>query len=751
MNSENVQKQSASEPVLRRFAPISAPTQQPDRVSISEIWRVLRKRALLIGACVALAGLLAIAYCLLSTKKYDAVGRIAVNFENSNVLGLENFDMLGGGAMDSQIRMETQVRVLMSDSLAWEVIKELRLDQKTAFAGKFNALNPAFDIERASPEQKSALLRRFRENLRVQVVPKTLIVEIRYRSTDPALAATVVNTLANTFIETSYQSRFQTTVQASDWLSSQLDDLKTKVEKAQQRLADYQKENNLFGNDENNTVLSEVEDLNRRLVAATSDRIVREAQFRLASSGNPEFAITGDASGVPMSATLEALKSRRAELQAQYAQLTEKFGPNYPKVIELQSQQRQVEESIRREQKDTVERIRAAYIASRDTERMLQAKLDSQKQVGFKLNQAAVQYAIMKQEVESGRELYNGLLKKVKEAGVTAGLKSTNISIVDLAAVPVSPSSPNVPMYLAVALMAGAWSGLGLAFLVENLDHSVASPEDIESVCGLPSIGVIPRDTIDLPRTGAQSDPAVLNDWVLTTLSRPKSQVAEAYRSLRTSLLLSAPTQGGKVIVVTSSVPQEGKSTVAINTAAVLAQRGAKVLLVDADLRRPTVHNRLSMRINEGLSGLLAGVADEKSVVQQFPLLPTLSVIAAGKIPPYPAELLGSARMNSLLSQWREEYEHIVIDTPPVLAVTDPVILAHWADAVLLVARSGKTSGRSLKRSCDVLANATGKIVGVVMNDFNLKSSAYYDYYGYSQSEYGQYYTDERADAAHSS
>ncbi|HTC57747.1 MAG TPA: polysaccharide biosynthesis tyrosine autokinase, partial [Candidatus Sulfotelmatobacter sp.] len=337
--------------------------------------------------------------------------------------------------------------------------------------------------------------------------------------------------------------------------------------------------------------------------------------------------------------------------------------------------------------------------------------------------------------------------EKLKEAGVSAGLKSNNFRIVDSARPPTAPVEPNVPRNLAFAIVLGLTSGIGLAFLLEALDNTVRTTEQAHLISGLASLGMIPlgsRSAREGPNPKrlviATSKEAV----ELVTQVRPQSQMAESYRALRTSLLLSNLGAPPKVIMVTSALPQEGKTTTSINCAVVLAQKGVRVLLIDADLRRPSIHKTLGMGPHSGLSNVLTGSTTLEEAITRTAVLPNLFVLAAGTPPPNPAELLASANMKDILAKLSQEYDHIVIDTPPSLSVTDAVVLSPRADAVVLVIRSGQTSKQALRRARDILMQVNAKVVGVLLNAVDLRSPDYYYYYEY-QGKYAAYYREENS------
>jgi capsular exopolysaccharide synthesis family protein len=395
--------------------------------------------------------------------------------------------------------------------------------------------------------------------------------------------------------------------------------------------------------------------------------------------------------------------------------------------------------------KKVASKVRGQYTTALQRENMLHAALEKQKQEANKLNESAITYSLLKRDVDTNRQLYEGLLQKLKEAGVSAGLKSNNFRIVDSARPPKVPIEPNIMRNLLFAIVLGLATGIGLAFLLEGLDNTVRTTEQAQSISGLASLGMIPLGSKSA-REGPNPKRLVIatskEAVELVTQVRPQSQMAESYRALRTSLLLSNLGAPPKVIMVTSALPQEGKTTTSINTAVVLAQKGVRVLLIDADLRRPSIHKTLGMGPHSGLSNVLTGSTTLEKAITSTTVLPNLFVLPAGTPPPNPAELLASSNMREVLALLCEQYDHIVIDTPPSLSVTDAVVLSPRADAVVLVIRSGQTTKQALRRSRDLLTQVNAKVVGVLLNAVDLSSPDYYYYYEY-QGKYARYYRDE--------
>jgi capsular exopolysaccharide synthesis family protein len=578
--------------------------------------------------------------------------------------------------------------------------------------------------------------------LKVASISNTRLIEINYLSPNPRLSADVVNALVSAYIEQNYRTKFESTVQTSDWLSQQLADLKLKVETSQEKLIRFQREKGIVGiDDKQNLTTSKLDELSKELTATESDRIQKEANYRLAATGNPELMARSP------SDLLGHLREQESTLKLQYAQLNTQFGPAYPKVIELKNQLDEVRGDIDVEVGRMATQIKNEYLAAQRRENMVLAEMEAQKREANVLNQNAIEFNILKRDVDANRQLYEGLLQKLKEASLESGLRSNNIRVVDSARVPLTPTSPDIPRNLAIGLILGLSCGVGLAFLLETLDNSVRTSEQAEAVSGLPCLGVVPQFLrADTPRLRSGelglAKGATTRKAELIAHLRPKSEVAECYRSLRTSILLSALDAPPKVLLVTSALPQEGKTTTSVNCAIVLAQRGSRVLLVDADLRRAGVHLAFGLDRKSGLSTLLAGTTTMEEAIRSYPQIPGLYILPAGPPPPHPAEMLGAAKMNSLIAQWREDFDYVIIDTPPALSVTDPVVLSVEADSVILVIRSGKTTKDAVRRAGELLWQVNAPMMGVVVNGIDLGSPDHYYYY-YGAKSSGRYYDSE--------
>lgn len=721
------------------YNPYAAAGLPPNDNGLLQYWPILRKHRWTILATIVFIVTVTTIVTLRTTPIYEAVGRIAVGRENNDVLGFKS----SGEGLNSEydydytVALDTQVKILQSDAIALATAKALQLDKTPAFSRAAAKNADPLAAPSVDPAQEAALMGFIQGGMKLAVVPKTRIIEIHFANPDPQLAAKVVNTLVNVYVEQNFKTKFESAMQTSDWLSKQLSDLQLKVETSQEKLVRYQKENGILGIDEKqNIVTSKLDELNKELTAAEADRIQKESKYRMTLSGNPELIASVDSNSL-----LARLRQQESDLRNQIAQSEVQLGPAHPRIRELNSQLQQVQVTVRSEIEKLSGRIKTDFQGASQREGMLRAALEGQKQQANKLNESAIEYSLLKRDVDTNRQLYEGLLQKLKEASVSAGLKSSNIRVVDVARVPLAPARPDKRRNIMLALAMGLVGGVVLAFLLEAVDNTVRTPEQAQTLSNLPALGIIPATSTLLIRTRSQKALMAKGGKEaveLVTYRRPKSDISESYRALRTAILLSSSGSPPKVMLITSALPQEGKTTTSINTAVVLAQKGARVLLVDADLRRPSIHKVFNIKPKVGLSTLLTGSSKVENTITHVPQLPNLFLLPAGPPPPHPAELLGSPLMKQFIAQWREQYDHVIFDTPPALSVTDSILLSVDMDSVVLVIRSGNTTKAALRRTRELLTQVNAKVLGVVVNAVDVNSPDYYHYYYYG-SKYGGY------------
>lgn len=740
--TESMPNQSSLENTYHNRIAVTPRPGAKKEISITDLLEILRRRRRLILLAVLFCLGLGILYCWVRTPRYQATSDLAIHPEGSDALDIGDISPVGADGLDWNAKIETQVRILQSDTLAWTIISQLRIDRNPSFAGrrKFRLFGKRVvpptpeNIDNTSPVRRNALLAIFRKSLSVAAVPRTQAIEIKFRSTDPILAENAVNQLASAYLEHNFMTRYQATEQASDWLAKQLNDLKQDVETSQTKLANYQRQTGIIGTDDNdNLIMDKLNAVGRQLTDAKADLIVKEAKYHLARTGDPQLIGT-----VVPDSVLPDLRSQQADLENKLAQAQSIYGPKYPKVIQIQSQLAQVSQALQKETRDIQQRFRNEYEAANSVEQQLQSEFDQQKQMAYKLSGDMSQYAILKRNVESEQDLYEDLLKKLKEAGVMAGLRSTNVDVIDKASLPTSPVDPNIPLVMFLSLLFGLGCGLGLVFWAETVDSSVRNADEVELISGLPVFGIVPHFSLGSGSRGRAARGLALSSsggpgcYPPVTVHQSNSEASESFRAIRTAVLLSTAGKPPRTLLLASSGSGDGKSTISTNIAVVLAQRGARVLLVDADLRRGELAKSLGIESNIGLSGALTSSISWRDAIKPVAGVESLSVLPSGLRPPNPADLLGSETMDHLLGEWQQEFDQVIIDSPPCLIVTDSVILAPKMDAVLLVARAGYTSRPGLRRAAELFESVDAKVAGIVVNDFSPLGT----YYGYGYSKY---------------
>jgi succinoglycan biosynthesis transport protein ExoP len=723
-----------------------------ERLSMMDVWRVLMKRSFIILAVTAVFFAAAAFYAFRTQPVFESVSRIEIKPNAAPNVGLQGLvDEEERGEENGAI-LQTEILVLQSNSVMLQTAQSLGLinivrdaEQKN---GKTGQPPPTGEM---TPGERLALIALIRGGLHVQIVPSTQMVDIRYRNTDPKLATNVVNKLVETYIDEDLQTKFDHTMHVSNWLQRQLDGLKQAAGDAQRQLADYQKQHNIVGTDEtSNLTMQNLAQISGDLESAEADRIMKEARMREFESQDPDLvALMGDNN------ELTSLRSQLSSLETQRAQVGLEHGGHYPKMQELQAQIDKVQASINNEVALARRQVRDEYDGAVRLEDMLRKRLDAQKEDAYRLNEDEAQYAILRHEAELNRDLYDALQMRLKEASVTAGLSATNITVVDPAEVPLYPVAPKKTMSLLLGLVGGLLCGAVLAFMIESIDDTLQTSEEVENVSMLASLATVPHILGEAGKRKKAEDaqPNSIHAQQLIALHSPKSHAAEAYRGLRSSLLLSSIDRPPRVIVVTSAFPGEGKTTTAVNLAIAFSQRGERVLLVDADLRRGSLDRVFKLQDKSvGLSTVLTQPPVPRELPIALPELPMLRVLPTGPRPPNPAEMLSSNRMDEQLHLWTQEFDRIVLDTAPVLAVSDTQAMAALADTVILVARAGMTRKRALLRARDLLWRINAPIAGVVVNDVDMRLENFYTYrygmYGYNYG-YGYRYAPKGSDVAY--
>ncbi|MGA3035446.1 MAG: polysaccharide biosynthesis tyrosine autokinase [Terracidiphilus sp.] len=707
-----------------------------ERRSLMDVWRVLTKQRFAIITVTVLFMACAVWYAFRTPPVYESISRIEIKpneYGGGDILGLLEAED------ESAESLATEVRILQSDSVLFDTARALHLLYMVRGKGKNGTTDMSAEV---TPQERRALIGIVRGGLSVAVILNTRLVEIRYRSNDPKMGTDIANQLVETYSDAELQTKFERTEHVSKWLQNRMDDLRQEASDTQRSLADYQRQHNIVGTDENNLTIQTLQNISSELDSAEADRIMKEARMHDFDTLSPDMtALMGD------NQALSALRSQLTDLQTQRAELASKFGPKHPQMQQLDQEIQKVQNQIDNEVELARRQVTNEYKGALGLEDELKQRLAAQEDAAYRLNSDVAQYAILRHQAELTRDLYDTLQMRLKEASISAGMSAANITVVDRATVPFVPIAPQKSKALLYGFFGGLFVGCVLAFVIESIDDRLRTSEEVEAASMLPSLAAIPnmsysgpkfRGDIKSPSTTFQTPHQLITIW------DPKSHGAEAYRGLRSSLLLSSIDNPPRVIVITSAFPSEGKTTTAINFAIVLAQRGEQVLLVDADLRRGSLRRVFGISDeNVGLSTALSQQALDKELPVPFPELPSLYVLPTGPLPPNPAEMLSSNRMEEQMRQWVKRFDRIVIDSAPLLAVSDTQSLAVRSDAVVLVARAGVTRKRALIRARDLLWRVNAPIAGVVVNDVDLRLENFYTYrygayarnywYGYKQ------------------
>ena len=734
--------------MIQSRSPFLALDMMPREPHLLDYLLVLRKHQwLIMFFLLAVVSIVTIATVRMKPV-YEATARIEVDRENANAIRFadsENFDAYA----DLEDYIVTQSKILQSETLGMLTVKSMGLDRMAEFGG-----DPGKPAKAAPSGGEPSLVRPpalggFLGGLSVRRVPNTRLLDVTFEATDPSLAARIVNAHLNNYIEQNFRSKYEAATQASNWLTGQLNEMKIKVENAEDARLAYERENQIWTIDEKNDISTQkLGDLNKQLTEAEAERINKEAVYQLAQSGNYDSI-----AAVRDSLVIQDILKQQTTLTSQYADAVNQYGPKYPKVMRIQAQIKDLDQLITREKVNIGNQVEADYRGARQRELLLQRALDQQKTETNATAEKLVQYNILKREAEANKQLYDGMLQKLKEAGISAGLRSSNIRIVDPALIPSWPSRPNKARNVMLSVLVGLIGGIGLALLREYLDNTVKTPDDIETLAHLPSLAVVPALSNSGGKRGGRFSKLLRSPVIASKEGRaelishnmPQSQMSEAFRALRTSLLLSQADHPPQVILMTSALPREGKTTAAVNLAVTLAQLGDKTLLVDADLRKPGINRALSLVDGKhaGLSSYLAGVSSLDLITVPHPAITNLAAIPTGPIPPNPADLLSSRRLTELIAELRTRYKFVVIDSPPIMAATDAVILSVLVDGVLMVVRSGETPKEAFIRTRDLLASVKCHMLGVVLNAVDASSPDYYYSYRYYPYSYGGYGREE--------
>lgn len=758
-------------PTPARYLALNTPRRVSpagEEESLKSVWRTLRKQKSWISWFVVSGVALAILACIILPKQYQSTATVQVGKDQTVQVELSN---MGGPTLsesDTKTDIATHMAVIGDNDTALAVIKDLNLEQYKPFAFKPSLLgyltgsNKRMESEKGlplseAPARRERILKLFSKRLIVKNPADTRLITVSFLNPNPELASEVANDVVRQYVR--FESEGQAGGVGLTLLSSDLEHLRTKMDKDQKNLADYEKQtglNNLVlksmgegsggGNITHIPVLDKLDTINQELTTAEANRIGKQAIYNMTKTRNSDVVAGLANSSIPAIATsavitqgnglelLQNLRQQQGNLRLEYSADVSKYGAKNPRIIELQNQLVSVDKQINDELKEIDLRARNDYMVARQNENGLRAAFHEQQSEASQLNQSAVTLQMLVQQAAASRQLYDSLYQQIQEAGVQAGLRATNLRMMDVARPHSTPAKPNPPLYVAIGLAAGLLFGVSSAFMREHMDETVNTPLQVDPLTPLPVLASIPRISghrhKSLPATGSIVS-ATSEGEASPLLTRPRSGTAEAYRALRTSIVLANADHPLRSIMITSPLIGEGKTSVSYNVAIAFAQAGERVLLVDADLHHPQLHDLFGKRQSPGLSEVLNGPRTLESTIQAHPTVGNLSLLAAGSPTAQPAELLASAKFDALLEAAKQTYSMVILDTPPMLLVADSLLLADKADATLAVIRADVTNRTAVERMAEVLERNGCRAIGLVLNGVDTNSIDYYHAYGH--------------------
>jgi len=657
---------------------------------------------------------------------------IEINPEEPSVVNFREVAQVAP-TVDVDSYRETQYKILKSRSLAEHVVRDLQLYRYPEFyrwrmlfgliEGDPAKIPSAKDLgpPDASSDAFGSSVGNFLRWVDVSPVRRSNLVELSFDCTNPQLAARVANRLAELYIEQNLQVKWDETQKASEWLRGRLAEMKASLEKSEDKLQAYAQANNiLFVSEKQSMITERLNQLLTEYTKAQSDRYQKQSLYSQVEAGQVQ-----NLPAVFNNRLIQDLEEKRVDLDKQYAEVTTWVKPNYPKARQVKKQMDALQSKIDEEKETVTQNIVDEYHAAEAREKYLAKAVEDQKAEVNDLAQRSIQYNILKRDVDSNKQLYEGLLQRLKEAQVSAGLKASNIRIVDSAEVPKGPVKPRVLLNLALSIILGLGLGVGLAFFQEYLDKTLKTPDQVERLLRLPSLGVLPKFHLN-GASPVDEDSVVpaLPEVASVPAIQTSPEAIEAFRSLRTSILLSA-SPVPKLLLVTSALPGEGKTTTTVNLGATLTGLGSRVVIVDCDMRRPSCHRSLGVQNNPGFVQCLTGRVALREAILAVPGVENLSVIPCGPIPPNPAEILSSPLAGELLKKLRSEFDYVLVDSPPLLSVADSRILATLTDAAVLVARAFETPYDIVRRARALLYSANARLLGVALNGVGIRQDAY--------------------------
>jgi capsular exopolysaccharide synthesis family protein len=799
-------------PTTKSNTPYSLEPDQPSiddglegqDLSLRQAIRVLRARYRFILLVTAAVLVLVVLASIILPVKYQATSTIELKQDQSELSGqLGEVASSLTGSDDLKVDLKTAKSVFQDPALGVEVLErirsgELKAPPDSSFVNVKAAGNAQSVPLRENPMAREALLGGFESHLDVQEIAGTRLLQVTFKDKSPKFAADVANATVEQYIKDTLRRRNSSTVESTDWMAGQLDALRKQVEAAQTNLVEFQKRSGFIvvpsaggggassgggagasggGGELHSTLLDRLLALNLALVQAQAVRITDEATYRVLKTGDAAaidaFASSALSAGVPSSvssgggatpgsgsvassgqqtntlAGLVALHQQQIALKQQLAAAYQTYGAKNPHVIDLHNQIDELDTEIKDETARAVSSAKTTLAIAQQTEDDVRKEVASLEHDAGAINDSGVRLAILQQEADSSRALYEDLYTKLEESKLAEETQSSNVQVISEAFRPATPTFPRWGINIVLSIFVGFVLGAMLAFLRESLDETISTSLEVENLTHAPVIGIIPKFEPAIPSKGTKPEPAPGEQTAhqSSVMGQRNSEAGEAYRELRTTIQLSQAGSPPRRLLVTSPLPGDGKSTTCYNLAAGFALLNKRVLLLDADMRKPSLHKRTGIRPSKGLSSMLTSSIDLESLVLPVPGVENLFFLGAGPLPPNPAELLTAPLFAHLIEAASEKYDMVIIDSPPALMVSDSSIISGSVDGVVIVACSGRSTRTALMRTLRNLRRHHAKILGVVLNMVDTKSSEYYYAYGYYG---GKYYGEESNDQKNS-
>ena len=700
-----------------------------DSIDIRDYVRVLVKRRRLIIAIFSVIFLLGLLVTFTATPIYEATASLIIEKETGNMLTLQDF-MYSNPF--SEEYYQTQFKILESRVLARKVIQQLGLEKNEKFfhMPETKAATPN-TAEQKRPTVDD-LVGLFLGGLQIEPLRNTRIVFVKYQSPDPALATEIANGIVQTYIDYTFENKVEAVKYSVQWLDENMAAERKKVDAAEAALLRYKQKNDIvtdFTGDTETITAQKLAQLNGQVVEAETARVETETRYNQAVAFAQNPAMLDSIPEVLSNASIHQIKTMEVELSQRKSELSKKYGPNHPHIVTLQSELKNLQSKKEQEISRIVNSLDNNYKIALAKEKSLKDALTAQKNESLNLNQKSVEYTNLHRQAQSANEMYSLLLRRFKEKSVSENLKSDNIRMVDKAELPRAPVKPQKARNIFITIMLGLIFSLGAAFFLEFLNNTLNSPEDIKRHLHIPFLGIVP---LHAAKNAAFQQGVVVS--ALEASHAPRSNISGSYRAMRTNILFSLAEAEPQVILVSSTVAQEGKTTTAVNLAIVMAQYGYKVVLVDCDFHRPQLRLLFGIKQDEGMTNLLVGNKELKDALFETEI-PNLKVIPSGRNPPNPSEILGSKRMHFLLAKLKQDFDKIIIDSPPIAGVTDSLVTAKAVDGVVLVVRAGKTPRSIVGSAVESLQGIGAKVLGAVLNCYDITTDGYYysrHYYGYT-------------------